>query len=232
MGIMLSILLESFLSWAVTFNPQNCSEYHFYEQKVQYYRQNPNARTCWLSIVPDNVNLYMRTYLLDPYGMFMVFNSYGPGPDSSHTGARIFYLFPRGRIPNVKVLNNQELIIETANPHIHFIMKSNSGKWALNQPYGRIIEASRIMRNNQGGIEFQGVPMLILDSGFQIGRDPRDSHKNSTFQDPTGQTCTVPNTEVFRYSTNGSIDIKFADDQALVMYLKKRCSNLSLDVFQ
>jgi len=229
---MITLVLESLLTWATSFNPQNCSPYHFYEQKVQYYRQNPDPRTCWLSIVPDNVNLYMRTYLLDPYGMFMVFNSYGEGPDSTHTGARVFHFFPRGRVPHAEVLNSGELIIMTANPNVHFIMASNSGIWALNQPHGRIIEAPRIARNNQGGVEFLGFPMLILDSGFQLGRDPRDSNKTSTFQDPSGQTCIVPNTEVFRYSPSGSIDIKFEDDQSLLVYLRKRCSNLNLSMFQ
>jgi hypothetical protein len=213
------------------FNPTDCTRYHYYEQKVQYSRQKPDPKTCWLSIDPDGVDLYMRNYLFDSNGMLMVFNSYGEGPISTHTGARVFHFFPRGRVPHAEKLNSQELVDKTATPGLDFIIESHSGRWSQNQSQGEIIEANRIDRNNQGGVEFKELPILILDSGFQMGKDPRNENGTSTFIDPNGQKCELPNSELFRYSNGGSIDLKFVNDQTLVTFLKRKCPNLNLSMF-
>ena len=229
--MLLAFLTISLASKAVPFEREDCSRYHNYEQRVQFYRNSPDENTCWLSIIPDNERLYMRTYLLDQTGMFMVFNSYGEGPISTHTGARVFYFFPRGRIPHGEVLNSQEIQIQTAVPGLDLIMNSTDGKWSNNQPQGRIIESSRISRNNSGGVEFRGLPALVLDSGFEMGRDPRASDQESKFIDPRQKTCLVANSEIYIYGNNGSIDLRFQDDKTLLRYLKRRCRHLNLNMF-
>jgi len=229
---MINLIFGSFVLWAMPFNPADCTNYRYIEQNVQFYRQLPNPTTCWLSVIPEGVNLVMRTYLLDPNGLFMVFNSYGEGPNSSHTGARVFHFFPRGRVPYATKLNSQEILVQTATPGIDLIMNSRSGRWSSNQRGGQIIEANRISRNNRGGIEFKNFQMLILDSGFQMGQDPRDASKTSTFYDPEGYSCELPNNELFLYDSEGSLKVKFQNDQDLLVYLRSRCPKLNLTLLR
>ena len=213
--------------WA--FPSPDCERFHFYQDKVQVYRQNPEGETCWLSINPDGRNMVYRNYLLDEQGLFMVFNSYGQGANSTHTGARVFYFIPnRLQVLTAKRWPKQ-LGFQTPSG-VLLSLSSETGRWQ-SSPDGKIQETPTISRLNQGGIELSGfTKALILDAGFSLGRDPRSVHKTSLVQDPEGRRCSLPNQDLYIVTEDQNFRLRFQTARQWRDFLKVRCPELNISV--
>lgn len=195
---------------------------------TQGYADAMGAGACFVSISPvDTMSMVYRSYAVFSDGMFMVFNSFGPGESPSEwTGAREFHFFPR--------LGPGELRIDPAGPTV--AVKLTDGGViefdpATAQPRavdrGAVTVAGAVDRGNKGGVEFPSYAGLMLDSGYRQGELPSmKPDAESVFRDAAGTACAVKNREVFSYA-DGDRSLKF-DDAALKTFLKRRCPRLTV----
>ncbi len=202
-----------------------CSYYHEYVGRVQFYRQS-SGPNCWLTVHPDGKDLVYRSYLFDQNGFMMVFNSYGDGPIASHTGARVFYVFPRsGAFPwaSVPDLGLGTLVVEVFMSPL--LMSTSSGRWWLDSPIAFVKEDTQIHRRNRGGVELQLKDGVLLDSGFRLGGDPRVPQGRSVFRDRQGRTCEVANQHIFHF-TGEDVELRWTQDRDVLAFLQKSCLHL------
>lgn len=184
------------------------------------------GRDCYLSMLPmRGPGLVYRSYLITAEGQLMVFNSYGDGPISTDTGARVFYLFPRTGVPAVALVDNT-LQVQMADKHLIMSFSPDNG-FISGFSAGKLSEDPEVSRDNQGGVEIQTQGFLMLDVGFKLGDSPTSNPKRkSIFYDGHGKFCQVTNKEIFDYSTDDS-NFKFSDEQ-LKAFLAQRCPALKV----
>lgn len=210
----------------------DCSPFHFYQQNVQFFRQVPNDKTCWLSVNPDGKRLIYRSYLLDQDGLFMIFNSYGNGPNTTHTGARVFYFLPIGpQLPQVRSHEKSVTVITSSS--LMLDIDTQSGRW-ISISDGQIREDLSIRRDNQGGIEFFDLKKrILLDAGFSLGRDPRwNPNGYSQLTDGHKQTCQIHNHLIYQYDDQGDIQMRYPQMFDLYQFLIIHCPHLDLSAFE
>ncbi|RYZ84072.1 MAG: hypothetical protein EOP06_18775, partial [Proteobacteria bacterium] len=163
---------------------------------------SPTGDSCTVSVHPREayVDLIYRDFLFDTNGLFMVFNSYGNGSDSQSTSAREFYFFPRA-VSDLKyefdAKNNRLMVTAASGKRFYF----NTIKAILTDVSGSMLQQDYSMEpKNRGGVEFPQNDGLIMDGGFKIGQSPSQYPKEKvTFRDPTGNTCDLTNSEVYKY---------------------------------
>lgn len=227
--IVLGALFSGELIEASSIKPElvvnECAEYRVIEKGVQFGRQDFKP-LCYLSVHPVyTTDLVYRDYLFTNTGELMVFNSYGNGPDSESTGARVYYFFPRTKVPHAYI-RGAEIVAETATPGLEFVFDS-ANQNLKSVSLGKVQEELKVHPGNNGGIEIQELSVLWLDSGFKQGSDPtQDMTRNSVFRDHKNNFCTVKNKEIFAM-INGSLEFKYSDLD-LKKFLSKRCSNLEV----
>jgi hypothetical protein len=227
----ISSLLSSFAfaaGFGVDLNlPANCPEKYEVFDKTQV-QMTPGSVSCYVTVHPRDsyIDLIYRDFLFDGQGLFMVFNSYGPGPESQTTAAREFYFFPRDKA----VLGYQydaatkQLAVTNTNGKV-FVFDTN--KAVLVSISGSTIKQDyEIKPDNGGGIEITANDGLLMDGGFQMGQSPSQDPKDKlTFKDPRGNSCEMKNSEIYRYTSDSDVIFKYTDVQ-LNAFLKKRCPNL------
>ncbi len=182
--------------------------------------------TCFISISSrKHYNMEYRNFLITSRGKIQIFNSFGEGPSSTHTGAREFHLFPRNGRVGYEILEDRVNItlasgdifsfdIETAEP-----LELGGGEFSLDP---------LVNRENQGGFEVTKFSGLLLDSGFKMGMSPTwYLDRSSTFKDAFGHTCTVRNRDLFDKKSDEIFWIH-EEDKQLYNYLQKRCPSLTL----
>ncbi|MEK2647257.1 hypothetical protein [Bdellovibrio sp. BCCA] len=187
-----------------------------------------STESCFFSIHPLDgyVDLTYRDYMLGNDGLFMVFNSFGPGDESKTTAAREFFMFPRAseaysykwddnaRELEVTHVTGDKFVFDTKKARLKSVTRAN------------VKVADYIEPNNRGGVEVSNFQGLLVDSGFRVGNSPTsNSNGSSLIKDAAGKSCTVKNYELFKYTSDGDVIFKF-DDKALSAFLQKRCSQL------
>lgn len=187
-----------------------------------------DTQSCFFSVAPLNsyVDLIYRDHLFTSDGLFMVFNSYGKGPDAETTGAREFYMFPRplNKFSYEWVNDTQELIVTHVTGE-KFIFDARKAR-LRSMTKAKVVVADYVEKTNRGGVEISDYQGLILDGGFQMGRPPTaNSGGTSVLKDINGKTCAVKNSEIFKYTTGGDVILKYSD-ATLPAFLKKRCPSL------
>ncbi|MCM2322662.1 MAG: hypothetical protein NDJ90_05325 [Oligoflexia bacterium] len=186
---------------------------------------------CFVNITPrDNLDLVYRSYLFAASGLWLAFNSYGDGPESSDTGAREYYLFPRKGLPSYSVLPGGEvqITLSTGDP---LTVDTATGR-LLSLGGGKFTEASVVDRANRGGLEIDEYRGLVLDVGYRQGSSPSQrSAGRSEFRDALGNRCTLINKELFRYpeSNEEEVTFRYATDRELADFLRKRCPDLRVE---
>ncbi len=172
---------------------------------------------------------WYRNYQISSTGMLLIFNSFGNGSGSSHTGSRAFYLFPRKTAPDFTITESGD--IEVMTPTSETIRFSSKTK-KISEISGGIKyqEVDLIAGSNKGGIEITALPKgIILDAGWEIGGMAAEKpHRTSVFIDDAGNRCEVKNYEIFEIK-RGEPYLRFETDQALLEYLDRRCNGLRLD---
>lgn len=182
---------------------------------------------CYLSLLPiRSGGLVYRSYLITSEGQFMAFNSFGDGPVSTDTGARVFFLFPRTGVPDVALVDNT-LQVQMADKHLIMSFSPDSG-YISDFSAGKLVEDQEISRTNQGGVEIQTQGFLMLDLGFKMGDSPTSNpNRKAIFYDGNGKFCQVTNKEIFNYTADDDSRFKFNDEQ-LKKFLAQRCPALKV----
>ena len=184
---------------------------------------------CLMSVHPRDAfqTLIYRDFLFDEDGLFMVFNSYGPGDESKTTAAREFRFFPRGKrdMTYSHDAATSRLSVTTPSGKV-FVFNSQKGI-LVSISGSKITQDYNINPNNKGGIEIVSNDGLLLDGGFTVGQSPSQNPKRKlTFRDTRGQECQLANGDVYRYSSDGDVFFRY-DDAQLKSYMQSRCSNLN-----
>lgn len=229
----MSLILNLLMFWGVA-NAQDPAHCPYiverYEGTQIQQLWADGSQSCFLSVSPLDayVDLIYRDHLFSTDGLFMVFNSYGPGPESETTGAREFYMFPRP-------LNKFEFRWNRDAQELEVIHVTGD-KFIFDARKARLKSISRttvtvadyVEKGNRGGIEISNFPGLLLDGGFNIGSAPTGSSSgNSVIKDARGQSCKLQNHELFKYTSDGDVILRYSDN-TLASFLQKRCSNLQL----
>jgi hypothetical protein len=234
---MLSVLFFGFLQFLHASDlDKSCSYFHESGPGLQYYRQFFKPNSCYLDLQPTQYeNMKYRGFLFSNKGLFMVFNSFNESDNSSATGARVFYFFPRKNNPDRKV-DNSNLIISSAAPWVEFSFDLNNGNLIQISANGKIADIKvdkKISPDNAGGVEILKFAGLRLDLGFALGYDPAlEKYRDVQFIDQNENSCTVENQEIFNYINNGDYEFKHSTDSELKIFLQKRCPNLTLSTLE
>lgn len=192
--------------------------------QIQQYLTRNNV--CFFSVGNHKTlgGIY-RNYLFTSDGEFMIFNSYGWGDDSSSTGAREYFFFPRtSSIAYNWNDESRQLEVSSASGDKFFFDYDEAQLVSMDK--GQVRIAEEVRKDNKGGVEILSYQGLLMDGGFKIGSAPTSNRNGaSVFKDATGGTCTLKNSSIFKYESDGNSFIKF-NDAELTAYLKKTCSRL------
>jgi hypothetical protein len=181
--------------------------------------------SCTINLNPQNPEgLRYRSFLWDQTGIFMVFNSYGEGPDNTTTGARDFYLFPRKGVPSFREAQKGVLEVRAASGAV---FRLDTQTQELTGLEGGALTVDRALSpDNAGGVEIAGFQGLLLDCGFAMGAQPETRlNATSVFRDPENHRCEVKNSEIFSLS-GGNPVIRYGTDAQLAAFLHVRCPDL------
>lgn len=169
-----------------------------------------------------------RDYMFTNDGGFMVFNSFGNGPEDEFTGAREFMMFPRSATQTKYNFNDDARRLEVTDVTGTTYYFDYEDAQLTSADKATVKVASEVVDTNKGGVEISKFQGLLLDSGFSKGHAPTSSKNGiSVFTDKTGKTCKVKNSSVFNYTADGDNNFKF-DDKALATFLKANCPKLVL----
>lgn len=225
---MLISVLFSFAPLAqAEFSKAKCDYVLTGNNTIQVNRQwDDSSRTCFISVTPRNiVNLKYRDYFFDNSGRFMVFNSYGPGPDATSTGARDFFLFPITEdYPDYSFEPNQDLIIKMVSGHQLRI----SGKdFSLVSLSSGTVKEKPLSTKNNGGIEISLTKGFWLDAGFRLGGlNITNPNKLTAFKSPKS-ACSLKNDVFMDYADKENPVFKLIGDP-FVQFVKSQCPKLLL----
>ena len=188
----------------------------------------PRGNDCIILITPSDPGEKYRDYSFSSKGIFLVFNTFSStGSNSSSTGARAYFIFPRTQNPTFSALPNGDILVQDASGKS---IRFSSAATKLESISGiEFNEDPQVNKNNNGGIDITAQDTLILDTGFQLGAEGYTfPNRTSTFHDPSGETCVVKNKEIFDY-VGYDANLKFPTDLDLANFLSTRCPNLNLD---
>ncbi len=215
--------LLSTLTARADFTHEKCSELLTGSGEIQINRQwDAAAGLCILDIHPRNVvDLKYRDFYFDNLSHFMVFNSYGDGPDTLMTGARDYYLFPIVEdYPDFSIEQNGDVIVKMVSGHLFQISAKDFS--VLNLTPGSFSEKP-LSPNNKGGLEIKLTTGFWIDGGFKKGASPNS--KSTIKSSKSSATCSLSNSSFLNYSAAGEYAFKFQKEN-LISFLKSKCTGL------
>lgn len=198
--------------------------------QIQIQRDSGANGWCFISLHPfwNTPNLVYRDYLISNNGLLMVFNSYGPEQNSTSTGAREFYFFPRLNADlNISFDENdssQPVTVTLSNGKNVFFSPKTAEISGLEN--GQMKLDSKISPKNAGGLEILKYDGLWLDAGFALGHSPAEnSSEKAKFTDALGKTCLVLKSDIFVPSNNNNPK----SDKEISALIKAKCPQLKVD---
>jgi hypothetical protein len=223
-SLFLGLILSS-AAFAARPAPEACTDFHVRHGAFHFQRLSSSDGSCFLTADPFDVgDFFYRSYLLSNDGLFMVFNSYGQGENSTSSGARVYYFFPRKSLPELMETDGKSFL-QFATPGIEMILSQSETK-ILGFYGAEFKEDPKVNSDNKGGLEITKAKTLYMDAGFALGHDvTTERNSKSTFHDTRGESCEVLNKEVFSYTADGDTNFKFTDSE-LKEFLKTRCPRL------
>ncbi|QDK37838.1 hypothetical protein [Bdellovibrio sp. NC01] len=224
--LLLALPMTSFAQQAPS---QNCPDVVDRRGSIQLQQMaSGDNKKCYISIHNFKQNeLVYRDYMFTNDGGFMVFNSFGNGPEDEFTGAREFMMFPRPVAQSYKWNDDARRLEVTDVTGTTYSFDYEDAELKSSDK-ATVKVASEVADSNKGGVEISKFQGLLMDSGFTKGHAPTSSKNGiSVFTDKTGKTCKVKNSSVFNYTSDGDNNFKF-DDKALVTFLKANCPKLTL----
>lgn len=211
------------------FTQSKCEHVLTSSGEVQINRQwDINSGTCFIDIHPRYApTLKYRDYYFDNQGHFMVFNSYGDGPEQQMTGVRDFFLFPIiNDYPDYSIEKNGDVRVKMVSGH-EIVFSAKNFKIVSFTP-GQFSEKT-LSSQNKGGVEIKPNQGFWLDAGFAKGysrlSQPQLTSKIYSTK-MANSSCDVKNSELFNYAANGEYDLKFKK-MDLVDFLKSKCPTLN-----
>lgn len=215
--------------WAHAEDPATCPYFVERQEGTQIQQLwSEGSQSCFFSVTPLNayVDLIYRDHLLTSDGLFMVFNSYGEGPESETTAAREFYLFPRVAKQFFHRWDTDKKELEITHVTGDKLVFDSRKARLKSMTRAQVTVANDVEVGNRGGVEISNYQGLLLDGGFRVGSSPTtDPRGRSIIKDKSGGQCSVSNKEVFRYTSDGDVIFKFSDSEFLT-FLKQRCQKL------
>lgn len=193
---------------------------------IQLQQSLSNNNVCFVSVgnFKTEGGIY-RNYLFTSDGELMVFNSYGWGEDSDSTGAREYFFFPRTADLSFNWNTQSRQLEITAVSGDQFFFGYEDAQLA-SMSKAQVKLAPEVNKTNKGGVEILKYQGLLMDGGFRIGSAPTSNRGgSSTFRDAAGASCTVKNTALFKYESDGDLFFKYTDKE-LSVFLKRVCSKL------
>lgn len=184
---------------------------------------------CFLTVVSrDNYHMVYRDFLFSGDGLFMIFDSFGAGSESTMTAAREFYMFPRNKTQPLSYKYDAATKSIQVTSAFGKVFTFNTQKSILTGISGSEFTMDHNVKpDRRGGLEFVKNDGLILDVGYKIGESPSQNPKNKiVFKDSQERSCAVVNADVFHYTAEKDAVFKFTDEQ-LKSFLKSRCPGLS-----
>lgn len=229
MFAILNFLLTATLSYAQ--NPASCPDYfEKHDGTTIQISWIPKSQTCFFAVNPENEwqTPAYRNHLFTSEGLFFVFNSYGTFPNGDMSfGAREYYFFPRKNTTITYAWNDEthELVVTHVTGD-KFIFDSRTG--GLKSITGAQVKvADTVNRENQGGIEISGYHGLLLDCGFVVQDAPSsNSARASALTNSSGGSCSMKNSALFNYASDGDVTFKYKSDKDFAKVLKQRCPKL------
>ena len=218
--------------WSINSNAEfsnaQCAEVTIRNDVIQLSRQWREAtKKCFITITPRHaLDLKYRDYYFDNTGFFMVFNSFGEGPDSEMAGSRVFYLFPViADYPDYSFETNGDVIVKLVSGHQFRVSGKDFSILSLSDA---VIQEKSLSKNNAGGVEFKLTRGFWLDAGFRLGGTRLDSPTNkSTFRSAQSkENCTLVN-HVFLNYVDGEFIMKYTGS-TFNEFIKKQCPQLKI----
>lgn len=231
MKILCSVLLTLIpLSSFAAFDPATCPDKVERRGSIQIQQTvSGDNNGCFLSVHNFKQDgMVYRDFLFTTDGEFMVFNSFGNGPEDQFTGAREYYMFPRTAKGITYNWNDdtRHLDVTDMTGAVYSFDYEDSSVTSISK--AQVKTAPDVVDTNKGGVEITKFQGLLLDGGFAKGHAPTGVADNSsTFTDKNGKTCKVKNSSIFKYTSDGDNSFKF-DDKGLATFLKANCPKLSL----
>ncbi|HEX7674233.1 MAG TPA: hypothetical protein VF412_08680 [Bdellovibrio sp.] len=226
MKILCSILLTLIpMSSFAAFDPATCPDKVERNGSIQIQQTvSGDNNGCFLSVhnFKQDTMVY-RDFLFTTEGEFMVFNSFGNGPEDQFTGAREYYMFPRTS-QGITYKWNEETrhldVTDMSGTVYSFDYEDGS---LTSMTKAQVKSATDVVDTNKGGVEITKFQGVLLDIGFAKGHAPSAVHDGIvTFTDASGQTCKAKNSDIFSYTADGDNTLKFTD-KALAAFLVKKC---------
>lgn len=182
---------------------------------------------CFISVGSRKINdLLYRNYLITSDGQLMVFNSFGQGPSSTHTGARVFYFYPKQKALDLRIENDDVVVTMVSGHELTF---DHSQIELAEVSEARVTVAQEVRPDNNGGVEIELDRSYLLDMGFKLGNTPAwDLSRHSVFKNARAQTCRFKNRELF-YKKNDEVYPRYPDDRKLQSVVSSKCPHFLFD---
>jgi hypothetical protein len=183
---------------------------------------------CYFTVSPRDVpNLVYRDFLFDSNGDFMIFNSYGQGPESTSTAAREFYFFPRPESGISSVYDGPTKRLSVTMPSGKVAVFDTATAALLSISGTKLKLDPAVNPNNGGGVDVVSTTGIYLDIGFKVGQSPsQNPNSKATFHDEVGMICEVLNSDLFTYTKDQDVLLKPKTDAELRLFLKVYCPQL------
>ncbi|MBD66053.1 MAG: hypothetical protein CME62_12655 [Halobacteriovoraceae bacterium] len=175
---------------------------------------------CFISLSKQyKPNLIYRSHLFTSLGEHMVFNSFGPGPIATHTGARVFLHLPRVQPFSYQLA---DALVTLTLPNGNQVIFDAKNAQVIDSIGFDMQESPSVNRNNLGGINVYSSDHTWLDFGFTLGYSPlADLNREFEVHFPD-QVCSGVNRDLFTL-VNGNVVWKYKSDQALLAKLESLC---------
>ncbi|MAZ48053.1 MAG: hypothetical protein CME65_05800 [Halobacteriovoraceae bacterium] len=201
--------------------PDVCQFQTYISNRTQIQTGQFNDGVCFVSLSDRKAqDLVYRSHLFTDEGMQMVFNSYGYGPSSSHTGARVFF---HPGMQKALDLNLQRDTVELQlgnGSRLYF--DTNEYKF-LPESDIKYLQDISVNRNNQGGLIISRSPTSYLDFGYRLGGSPMMNLNNYFMYIRPGKPyCRLANRSILR-SIPGDIQFKYSPYGELENKIIKEC---------
>lgn len=195
------------------------------KMRIQVQAFDPKRSGCTVSLSPIKEEGNYRRLIHSQRGGLTYF-------DNGTGAAPTYFLYPRRNIPSVRTVLDQVELTTVTGDKLYYD--------AINVP----TPSSGTIKPDKKSLSHT----LILDVGVTRGNSPTmNGALSSTFEDPSGNRCTVKNSEIYRYDyfTSGKLKGSYKDkslaafnkwdpapkyltDSALWSFLAQRCPGLVL----
>lgn len=195
---------------------------------LHVYSYSLSDEKCNITVTPawNDHALTYRDFTFGRDGSLMIFSSV-PGAEATSTGARTYFLFPRTNDLSVSIsqANGGEVRVRTPSGVVFTFSATTDLVTSISG--ARWSQDPQVSMHNDGGVEIQSIPGILLDTGWQLGDiSYGNARRLSVFRDPFGAGCQVPDGEIFSYATPDP-HVKYTTDASLWAFLASACPNLS-----